>query len=78
MEEQQMPLHQDRFAEVLAAIQLERGLDDAQLADLLEIGTRQLNNWRAGRQRPHWNKAVRLARKVGMEPKDFMGLEATA
>lgn len=78
MEEQQMPLHEDRFAEVLAEIQKERGLDDAGLAELCEIGIRQLNNWRAGRQRPHWNKAVRLARKVGMEPKDFMGLEATA
>jgi transcriptional regulator with XRE-family HTH domain len=72
-----MPSVDDRFAEVLSELQRARGLSDSELADLLEIGTRQLNNWRAGRARPPWNRAVRLARKLGMEPSDFMGLERT-
>lgn len=78
MSSNQVPTDGDRFAEVLDEIQRDRGLTDAELAELLEISPRQLNNWRAGRQRPRWNTAVSLARKLGMEPKDFMGLEVTA
>lgn len=65
----------ERFSAVLASIKLGRNLTDAELADLLEIKPRQLRNWRSGYSRPPWDKAERLAEKLGMSTAEFMGYE---
>lgn len=58
--------------EALAEIQIDQGLTDAELAAAMEITGRTLHNWRSGYVRPQWNRIVRAARALGVEPKSLV------
>lgn len=58
--------------EALTETQLEKGLTDSELASAMGITERTLHNWRSGYSRPSWNRIVRAARALGVEPKSLV------
>lgn len=52
----------------LNQLQIDRGLTDDELAAVMEITPRTLHNWRSGYVKPTWNRIVRAARALDVEP----------